>query len=199
MLFTVLALIISVQAKYVNAQEVNIIFPDEIVAITKDVSEQVGVPQEYILAIMYRENKQFNEKAISSTGDYGLMQINKVNHGRFKAAGFSNIFDKRQNIHFGAMMIKWALDDSQGNLHKAFMTYNMGGDGAKKAMSRGVYSTAYSRYVVNLLSVKDKWVTTTGRKVFEQKQPEIEEVKPIEGLFDKEETDEYESYVFDPQ
>jgi hypothetical protein len=87
----------------------------------------------------YHES-QFNDDIISSTGDYGLMQINKSNHGWIKKdLGLDNMLDPYQNIEAGVYILSKALEQSDGNYEAALVIYNTGhAAGSSSTYSKGV-------------------------------------------------------------
>lgn len=107
------------------------------------------IPEHYelVLAIMWQESN-FEADAVSSTDDYGLMQINKVNHGWLRdELGVDDFLDEHQNIHAGIYTIS-KLIHKYGNDDKALMAYNMGERGAASYWEAGIYSTSYSNSVI---------------------------------------------------
>jgi len=100
-----------------------------------------------VLALMWVESR-YDASAISRTNDYGLMQINKSNHGWLSEdLGISDFLDADQNIKAGVYMLSNYLLKYE-DVHKSLMAYNMGAQGASKHWNRGVYTSAYSRKVV---------------------------------------------------
>ena len=75
-----------------------------------EVCEEWSVPVELVLAIISVES-EFNWQAKSSTGDYGLMQINECNLGWLRDSGMTNIFDPRQNISAGVHILSMCWSD----------------------------------------------------------------------------------------
>lgn len=97
-----------------------------------------------VLAVMWRES-EFVPTIISKTNDYGLMQINKVNHEWLSdKLGITDFLDEEQNIHAGVFMLSLYLHKYE-DIDKALMAYNMGENGAKKRWDAGIYSTNYTR------------------------------------------------------
>jgi hypothetical protein len=109
------------------------------------------VPVSLVLAMIEHESA-FNPDAVSSTEDYGLMQINKVNHAQleqdYRSADMLNPY---QNVFCGIKIIGSYLKKYDGDLHKALMSYNMGEYGARKAWEEGVHSTEYSTRILELM------------------------------------------------
>lgn len=109
-----------------------------------------GVPVTLALAVIEHESG-FNPEAVSSTDDYGLMQINAVNHGwleeKYRTADFLNPY---QNVFCGITIIGGYIE-KYGDYGKALMAYNMGDYGAQKAWENGVTSTDYSTVILGLM------------------------------------------------
>lgn len=104
---------------------------------------------EMVLAIMDKES-DYREEIISSTNDYGIMQINKVNHAWLAdTLNIDNLLDAEQNILAGIYMLK-DLKTKYEDPHKVLMAYNMGEYGAKKLWDQGIASSKYSRQVISI-------------------------------------------------
>lgn len=100
---------------------------------------------------MIEHESGFNPEVVSSTNDYGLMQINVVNHEwleeKYRIADFLNPY---QNAFCGITIIGSYIEkyDDYG---KALMAYNMGDYGAQKAWESGITSTDYSTAILDLM------------------------------------------------
>lgn len=113
-----------------------------------ETSKASNVPYTLTLAVMWRESN-FNSKLISSTRDYGLMQINVCNHARLADEyNLVDMLDPFQNITAGVYMLAEKLDFSEGDIEYALLAYNLGNTGAKRARANGVYSTKYTRAIL---------------------------------------------------
>ena len=111
--------------------------------------EEEGVPSSLVIALIDHES-DFRADAISSTKDYGLMQINACNHEWLKENyGISNVLDPKQNI-LGGIKILGSIYHKYSEPHKVLMAYNMGEYGMKKAWNAGRTSTSYSVEVLTL-------------------------------------------------
>lgn len=110
-----------------------------------------GVPVTLVLAMIEHESR-FNPEVVSSTDDYGLMQINEVNHEwleeDYRCADMLNPY---QNIFCGVKIISQYIVKYDGDYGKALMAYNMGDYGARKAWQNGVSSTNYSANILELM------------------------------------------------
>lgn len=109
-----------------------------------------GVPVTLALAMIEHESG-FNPEVISSTDDYGLMQINAINHEwleeKYRVADFLNPY---QNAFCGITIIGSYIE-KYGDYGKALMAYNMGDYGAQKAWENGVTSSSYSTIILDLM------------------------------------------------
>lgn len=107
------------------------------------------IPEHYelVLAVMWQESN-YDPEVISSSGDYGLLQINAMNHDWLtKELGVDDFLDPEQNIHAGVYLLA-KLIHKYGDVSKALMAYNMGERGATTYWDSGTYSNAYSNSVI---------------------------------------------------
>lgn len=114
--------------------------------------EEKNVPSRLVIAMIETESS-FRSDVISGTDDYGLMQINACNHEWMSERyGVTDFLDPFQNVLCGISYIAGHLDNCDGDIEMALMSYNMGGYGASLLWEKGVYSTAYSRIIVERMS-----------------------------------------------
>lgn len=100
-----------------------------------------------VLAVMDQES-DYREKVISKTNDYGIMQINKVNHEWLKEElGIDDFLDAEQNILAGIRMLS-ELTEKYEDPHQVLMAYNCGEAGAKKLWKQGKTTSEYSREIM---------------------------------------------------
>lgn len=114
-----------------------------------------GVDYDLMLSLMWEESRFQN--IISENGkDYGLCQINAVNH-RWLAEkhGLSNMMEERQNIT-AALIILSSLAEDFPAPETMLMAYNMGASGARKRVAMGIYSSAYSEKILKGVSENGK-------------------------------------------
>lgn len=106
-----------------------------------------GVDYATVLALMGKESA-YTSDAVSGTGDYGLMQINTVNHGWLREElGITDFLDAEQSIDAGTEMLA-RLSAKYSDPHKVLMAYNMGEGGAAKLWAQGITSSEYSRDIM---------------------------------------------------
>ena len=108
--------------------------------------EEYGVPYALALAVADVESR-FDPDAASSTNDYGLMQINQVNHGWLLEQGI-NPMTPAGNIEAGVLFLSDYLT-AYGDPELAVMAYNCGPSGAQNLWAAGTYSTDHSRKVMD--------------------------------------------------
>lgn len=124
--------------------EADPIIETDIDALIVQVASEYGLPWELVRAVCFVESG-FDANAISSTGDYGLMQVSYINHGWL---GLENPLDPYENLCAGCTILKAALDNSGGDITKALMRYNRGDAYAMSQWSQGIFSTAYTEKVL---------------------------------------------------
>lgn len=113
------------------------------------VSADYGIPFELTMAVIYCESS-FNPAAISSTGDYGLMQVSYINHGWLASdLGITDFLDAKQSIRAGCHILAEKIRESGGDFTKALMRYHDGDDGALELMKQGIFSTKYTNDVLS--------------------------------------------------
>ncbi len=121
----------------------------EVQDYARQVSANYGIPFELTMAVCYVESG-FDSSAISSTGDYGLMQISYVNHGWLSnELGITDFLDPCQNILAGVHILADKIRESGGDFTTALMRYNRGNAVALQQMSQGIFSTAYTDKVLS--------------------------------------------------
>lgn len=120
---------------------------EELQTFTFYLCEDYGADYEMVLALMDRES-DYTASAISKTNDYGIMQINRINHEWLtEELGITDFLDPEQNIRCGVYMIG-ELTEKYDDPHRVLMAYNMGENGARNYAAKGNASSAYSRYIM---------------------------------------------------
>ena len=112
----------------------------------------------YLLLALIETESDFKADLISETNDYGLMQINKMNHEWISnKLGITDFLDPYQNMKAGCYILSKLMDSCDGNVTKALMSYNMGYEEADKLWKNGIYSTKYSD------KVETRWMKLRGK------------------------------------
>lgn len=103
--------------------------------------EKYDVSHAMVIAMIDVESG-FNSKAVSSTNDYGLMQINAINHKEN-----TDYLDPYDNVEQGIKALH-RLAKKYNEADLVLMCWNCGETGAKKLWKQGIYSTEYSEKVI---------------------------------------------------
>jgi soluble lytic murein transglycosylase-like protein len=124
----------------------------ELQQYTYDLSKEWGVDLELVFAIMDEES-DYHPNAIghnsNGTKDYGIMQINSSNHASLMdKLGITDFLDPKQNILAGIDMLSECYYPN--DIHRTLMCYNNGPGKTRKKRAAGIYSTQYSREVVEI-------------------------------------------------
>lgn len=129
-----------------------------------EVCADENVPVALVMAMIDHES-HFNPEVVSNTDDYGLMQINAINHEQleeqYRAA---NMLDPYQNVFCGIKVIGSYIEKYE-DLSYALMAYNMGEYGAKKAWESGTVVTSYSETILELMSEYEQEVKDNAESV----------------------------------
>lgn len=97
----------------------------------------------FIMGLIHHESN-FKSNVISGTNDYGLMQINTINHVWLSEKfGFTDFLDPYQNTRAGLYILR-TLFEKYEDPSKVLMAYNMGESGAKRLWEQGIFETDYS-------------------------------------------------------
>lgn len=126
-----------------------------------EVCADENVPVSLVIAMIDKESK-FNPEVVSKTGDYGLMQINTINH-EWLAEEYrtADMLDPYQNVFCGIKVIGSYIQN-YNDYGLALMAYNMGDYGAKKAWENGIKSTSYSESVLALMQQYEQEVNVNA-------------------------------------
>ena len=112
--------------------------------------QESGIDYHIFLGLMRKESS-FNPEAVSKTNDYGLCQINKGNHNWMREVFGSdwdpmNPYDSIDASIF--MLSEYTKDYNCDNYHVLLMNYNMGHGNAVECFNSGIYSSKYSRAIM---------------------------------------------------
>lgn len=122
---------LTVAATSTGEQLYNVPLDDNVQRFIKKTCQDYDIPFDLVMAIIQHESN-YNASAISPTGDYGLMQINKVNHGWMKSKlGLTDMLDPYQNVTGGTYLINYYMDKTGNDATRALLMYQFGEGGAK--------------------------------------------------------------------
>lgn len=103
----------------------------------------------FVMAVIQKESS-YKADVISRTNDYGLMQINQINHSYItEKLGISNFLDPYENVRAG-MFIMRKLFEKYETPEKVLMAYNMGETGAGLLWEQGIFETNYSKSILQI-------------------------------------------------
>lgn len=120
---------------------------EELQEFTKNQCEYMGVPYDIAIAVMDVESG-FQTDVISQTNDYGLLQINKINHNEMnKLFGITDMLDAENNIVAGVYMLSLLYNKYEHD-NLVLIAYNMGESKMKSLINSGVTKTEYSMEVI---------------------------------------------------
>mgnify|MGYP002537426860 CR=1 FL=1 len=114
---------------------------DDLQQYIHNLCEKYDISYAMVIAMIDVESG-FNSKAVSSTNDYGLMQINSVNH-----KDNMDYLDPYDNVEQGIKALH-RLAKKYNEADLVLMCWNCGETGAKKLWKQGIYSTEYSEKVI---------------------------------------------------
>lgn len=107
-----------------------------------------------LVMAMIQQESGFNADSISRTGDYGLMQINQMNHEQLtEILGVTDYLDPYQNIRAGCFTVRKLFERYQ-DTNMVLMAYNMGETGASRLWEQGIFETDYTQ---SILTVQQKF------------------------------------------
>lgn len=146
---------IAIETKPVSAPTEKI-FPSEALSAdlqeyAKSICDKNNFPLEIFMALM-KDESGYDPSAISSTGDYGLCQINSTNFAWIqRELGAIDFMDPKSSMD-AAMVIITTLINSYNcgdNITKLLIYYNMGPGGGSDYMASGNSSSPYSRAIIS--------------------------------------------------
>lgn len=115
-----------------------------------------NVPVTLIYAMIEHESR-FDPEIVSDTNDYGLMQINAVNHTQLEEDyRCADMLDPYQNVFCGVKIIGEYISKYDNDLTRVLMAYNMGDYGARKAWESGITESSYSNTILDLMQTYEE-------------------------------------------
>lgn len=114
--------------------------------------EENEISMPLVIAVIESESS-FRASVISRTNDYGLMQINKINHKWLSEEyGITDFLDPYQNVFCGITILSQHYRHYQ-DVDKALMAYNLGATGANRLWTEGIYETSYTQKIRTAMEV----------------------------------------------
>ena len=132
---------------FVFTTEIPVTFGEDLQEFTYYLSAAYDIDYTLVLAIISKESS-FMPDGVSSTNDYGLMQINACNHEWLtEELGITDFIDPYENIKAGLFILR-GLFEKYDSTSKVLMAYNMGENGASKLWEQGIFESNYSKDVL---------------------------------------------------
>ncbi len=117
----------------------------------RELCDETNLPMPLVLAVIEKESS-FRAGVISQGGDYGLMQINSINHEWLSEQyGIIDFLDPYQNVFCGITILSQHYAKYE-DVDKALMAYNCGATGAKRLWDKGIYSTSYTEKIKEIMT-----------------------------------------------
>lgn len=103
----------------------------------------------FVMALIQRESS-YNPDVISASNDYGLMQINEINHPYLQEQlGITDFTEPYGNVRAGMFILR-KLFEKYETPEKVLMAYNMGETGASRLWKQGIFEINYSKSVLQI-------------------------------------------------
>lgn len=110
-------------------------------------SEAYDIDFTFVMALIQHETN-FEEGAISLTDDYGLMQINSINHTYLaEELGITDFLDPYENVKAGMFILR-KLFEKYKTPEKVLMAYEMGETGAARLWEQGIFEVNYTKEIL---------------------------------------------------
>lgn len=123
-------------------------------------SEAYDIDFTFAMAVIKQESN-FQPDVISPTDDYGLMQINEVNHEYLSSElGITDFLEPHQNVKAGMFVLR-KLFEKYETPEKVLMAYNMGEHGAARLWEQGIFEVNYSK---NILQIQEGYAAELGKE-----------------------------------
>lgn len=113
-------------------------------------ADEYDFPFELLMSLIYQESSYIYD-AVSPDGSYGLMQVRYTNHQWLNGElGLTDFYDPYQNIDGGVFILDHYRENyNPENYHQLLMMYNAGPTSARKSFNNGMYSSKYSKSIMN--------------------------------------------------
>jgi len=125
-------------------------FPEVAQVYLWELCREAGVDYYMVLALIERESGYRYDATGDSGNSKGLMQIyEKFHRERMEELDATELYNPYSNMRVGVDFLAEIQDSySSSGEHCVLMVYNMGTTGAKKLWAQGIYSTSYSRGIL---------------------------------------------------
>jgi soluble lytic murein transglycosylase-like protein len=118
-------------------------------SIIEKAASSAAVEPNLLRAVIVVESG-FNSRAVSKRGAVGLMQLMPATANRF---GVSNLYDPRENVHAGALYLKFLMDRFGQDVRLALAAYNAGEEAVDRNGGRIPPFSETMAYVPRVLKI----------------------------------------------
>lgn len=126
-------------------------------------SHAYNVDYALVMGLIQTES-DFRPTVVSQTNDFGLMQINKINHEWLKdKLLITDFLDPYQNTKAGVYILR-NLFEKYEEPNLVLMAYNLGEHGASKLWDKGIYHSDYSIKVMENATNFNKTIQEQGEE-----------------------------------
>lgn len=126
-------------------------FPEVAQVYLWGICREAGVDYYMVLALIERESGYRYDATGDSGNSKGLMQVQERFHkDRMKAVNATDLYNPYDNMRVAVHFLKEIQDRylASSGEHCVLMVYNMGATGANRLWAEGIYSTAYTRQIL---------------------------------------------------
>jgi len=128
----------------------NIPLDDDFQEYIQDICEKYDFDRYDVVIALIEEESLYTEKIISTTNDYGYMQINICNHEWLsEKLEINDFLNGKQNVLAGTYLLS-ELYKKYGDIELALMAYGCGEKGAAELWEQGIYKTKQSQTVLEI-------------------------------------------------
>ena len=126
-------------------------FPEVAQVYLWSICREAGVDYYMVLAMIERESGYRYDATGDSGNSKGLLQVQERFHkDRMQAVGATDLYNPYDNMRVAVHFLKEIQDRylASSGAHCVLMVYNMGATGANRLWAEGIYSTAYTRQIL---------------------------------------------------
>lgn len=126
-------------------------FPEVAQVYLWRICREAGVDYYTVLALIERESGYRYDATGDNGNSKGLMQVQERWHkDRMQAVGATDLYNPYDNMRVAVNFLKEIQDRylASSGEHCVLMVYNMGATGANKLWAEGIYSTAYTKQIL---------------------------------------------------
>ena len=154
----------------------------------RELCETYGIPETLVYAVIEKESS-WNADAVNYNETcFGLMQINVINFTWLEEElGLDNPKEPYQNVEAGIYMLSGYIE-KYIDYHMALMCYNCGENGARQLWQEGIFTNAYSRWVIDRMNDLEWEALDAARDALFAQCQEAQTVPEIHSL-EKEQTE----------